>query len=32
MQFILEKSYDGRAFKVKAEDGIQLDAMFFPFN
>ena len=29
---MLEKNFDGRRFDVKAQDGVKLDCMFFPFN
>lgn len=29
---MLEQTYDGRRFSIKANDGILLDGMFFPFN
>ena len=32
LEHMLQKNFDGRKFSVKAEDGIKLDCMFFPFN
>ena len=32
LEHILEKNFDGRRFRVKARDGTNLDAMFFPYN
>ena len=32
MEQMLEQTYDGRRFAVKANDSILLDGMFFPFN
>ena len=29
---MLEQTYDGRRFEIKARDGNRLDGMFFPFN
>jgi len=32
LEYMLEKNFDGRRFDVKAQDGVKLDCMFFPFN
>ena len=32
LEEMLSKKFDGRRFFVKAQDGVKLDAMFFPFN
>ena len=32
LEEMLSKNFDGRRFSVKGEDGVKLDAMFFPFN
>ena len=32
LEQMLAKNFDGRRFAVKAQDGVRLDCMFFPFN
>ena len=32
LEVMLNKNFDGRRFKAPAQDGTELDCMFFPFN